>query len=138
MTDLHYKMFKLTSGETIVCMTDDDCENLFDKKTICILDPVLVTNIRLPKGDYLFESFMLTPWLSFSDQPIYDISTVSIILSSDIKDSLKNNYVEFVNKSKQETPKNDQQDIEEFFQELEEGLENEEEIEIPGGSRVLH
>jgi hypothetical protein len=137
MTNLYYKLFKLSSGENIICTTDDNCDDLFSRKTICVMDPVQINNVRIPKGEYLIESYVLTSWLSFTDQPIYDISTTNIIVVSDILDSLKNNYLEFVTKSSKDNTPSDNE-IEEIFNEMQKGIDENEENQPPERTRTIH
>lgn len=135
MSNLYYKLIKVTSGETIVCSTDDDCSNLTEKNSICIVDPVLVNHVRIPKGEYLVESYVLLPWLSFSAHAIYDLPTSQIIIATDVKESVKNNYIEFVvNKNMEDMGDDsafkattDEDTIDEILTNLEESMENEEE-----------
>ena len=135
--NLHYKLIKLTSGETIVCTTDDDCNNLTEKSSICIVDPVLVNHVRIPKGDYLVESYILLPWMSFAADAIYDLPTSQIIIAANVKESIMNNYLDFVfNKNSENmgddsifNPTTDEDTIDEILTKLEESIEEDEEDE---------
>jgi hypothetical protein len=150
MTDLNCKIFKLTSGETIIGVTDDNCENLYDKKSILVMDPVLINQVRIPRGDILVESYILLPWISLASNPLFEISTTQILTTSDVKEHLKASYNEYITSRMTEENSNSEKDksnaeeiIEEIFNSL--GEENEEEAreEFSGGNtgrvtRTLH
>lgn len=95
----HYKLLKLSNGESIVCCTDDDCQNLRSKVSIHICDPVLVTPFRMPKGMTIAETFIMTPWISISDESVFEVPTEQIIIAVDIKENFKENYKSFIESS---------------------------------------
>jgi len=95
----HYKLLKLSNGENIVCATDDDCQNLRSKTSIHICDPVLITPFRIPKGMSIAETFIMTPWISISDESVFEVPTEQILVAVDIKDNFKENYISFVESS---------------------------------------
>jgi hypothetical protein len=91
-----YKYFKLVSGEGIICKTEDDCKNIYKQKTVSVTDPVILNPVRIPRGEILIESYIMYPWFSFSPDNVYEIPTQQIVLASNIKESLKKNYVEYL------------------------------------------
>ena len=72
-TNINYKIIKLTTGETIVCSTEDSCEDLLEKKTIIIINPVILNHVRIPRGSSLIESYIMFPWMSFTENNIFTI-----------------------------------------------------------------
>jgi len=133
--ETNYKMIKLVTGEIIICTTDDDCEDLHKKEVITVMDPVLMNQLRIPREGYIFESYVLLPWLSFCETPMFDIPTKHILVAGDIKEQLKTNYLDFIiNKAEEEmnqlnpTKESSHQDtIEEILDNIIEGIEHEEE-----------
>ena len=107
--DIQYKYLKLSTGDNIVCKTDDDCRNLFDRNTISVSDPVVLNAVRVPRGEVLVESYIMYPWFSFSKEKIYEISTKQIILAVNINDNLKENYIGYL-KTQEEKEKEDDDD----------------------------
>jgi hypothetical protein len=107
--DIQYKYLKLSTGDNIVCKTDDDCKNLFDRNTISVSDPVVLNAVRVPRGEVLVESYIMYPWFSFSKEKTYEISTKQIILAVNINDNLKENYIGYL-KTQEEKEKEDNDD----------------------------
>lgn len=95
MSNPNVKILKLTSGEDIVCKTFDECKDLKDRN-ILISDPVILNQIRVPRGDMIVESYILSPWSALSVANVFEISTSHIIVATDIKETLKDNYITFV------------------------------------------
>jgi len=95
MSNPNVKILKLTSGEDIVCKTFDECKDLKDRN-ILISDPVILNQIRVPRGDMIVESYILSPWSALSAANVFEISTSHIIVATDIKETLKDNYITFV------------------------------------------
>lgn len=97
-----YKMLKLTSGDNIICGTEDDCKNFPERKIISVTNPVVLNVLRMPREDRLVESYVLVPWFSFSSSNVYEISTEQIITAIEINDSLKYNYLDYLEARQQE------------------------------------
>jgi hypothetical protein len=95
MNDPTIKILKLTSGEDIVCKTFDECKDL-KGRNISITDPVVLNQIRMPRGDMIVESYILSPWVSLANTAIFEISTDHIIVAADTKETLKDNYTKFI------------------------------------------
>jgi len=95
MNDPNVKILKLTSGEDIVCKTFDECKDL-KGRNISITDPVVLNQIRMPRGDMIVESYILSPWVSLANTAIFEISTDHIIVAADTKETLKDNYIKFI------------------------------------------
>ena len=93
---LNYKYLKLSNGENILCMTDDDCENLTKKKFIHILEPVLITPFRFPRGVKIMETFIMQPWVPFASEKFFTISTSSIIMATNVHDDFKDQYEKYI------------------------------------------
>jgi len=102
MTPLNYRYLKLSNGDAIICGTDDDCSSLYDKKTIHIVDPVCVDQIRIPRAGFIIESFVLTPWIKLAKDNIFVLKTDQIITATEVKDSVLKNYKEFIDDAKHE------------------------------------
>ena len=95
MTNPNVKLLKLTSGEDIVCKTFDECKDL-KGRNISITDPVVLNQIRMPRGDMIVESYILSPWVALANTEIFEISTDHIIVAADTKETLKDNYIKFI------------------------------------------
>lgn len=120
---LNYKYIKLSNGENILCMTDDNCEDFVKKKVIHILEPVLVTPFRFPRGLKIVETFIMQPWVPFSADKVFTISTSSIIMATDVLEDFKQQYEKYIETSEQMgTPT----------------IENKGEIDAQGIEELLH
>lgn len=98
----HYKLFKLVNGENIVCSTDDDCSNLRSKTSVFVCDPVLITPVRIPRGVRIVETYVMTPWISITDEKIFEIATDQILVATDVKEHFKENYISYVDDTNQQ------------------------------------
>ena len=96
MEDLYYKYLKLSSGDNIICMTTDNCEDIYDRKTIQVTHPVILSAMRMPSSRGVVESYIMYPLFSFSGEEIYTIPTSQIVLVINIKENLKNNYLTYL------------------------------------------
>ena len=95
MNDPNVKILKLTSGEDIICKTFDECKDL-KGRNISITDPVVLNQIRMPRGDMIVESYVLSPWVALGNTESFEISTDHIIVAVDTKETLKDNYIKFI------------------------------------------
>ena len=146
-TEFHYKLLKLSNGENIVCTTDDNCENLKSKVSVYICDPVLVTPVRIPKGINIVETYIMTPWISISEEKIFEIPTDQIIVAANVKKYFIENYKSFIDSKddlEKETPLLDREkSIKNFLKSISEN-ENEETQEtgiesiLVPGTRSIH
>ena len=102
MEDLYYKYLKLSSGDNIICMTTDNCEDIYDKKTIQVTQPVILSAIRMPSSRGVVESYIMYPLFSFSGEEVYTIPTSQIVLVMNIKENLKNNYLTYLSERDEE------------------------------------
>jgi hypothetical protein len=112
----NYKLIKLTSGETIVCTTEDSCEDLAEKKTITIVNPVALNHVRIPRGTILVESYIMLPWMSFTENNTFNVSTSQIIVAATIKEELRKNYIDYIISRNDDSSDDDSDDTE--FHEL--------------------
>ena len=128
---INYKFLRLTSGDSIICKTTDDCKQLTGKRIISVSDPVILNMLRLPRDGVLIESYVLFPLFSFSEENIYEIPVHQIVVATNIKESLKNNYLEYImyrdNKDElyaesDDAEETDEEIIEELFEKFEQSL----------------
>lgn len=137
--NLYYRYVKLTTGDCLVCKTEDEYKNVHDLKTIKLIDPVVLTPFRLPKEEVMIESYIMYPWFSFSEDSEYTISTQQVVFCVSIKEKLKDNYLAFLDQRKEQAtaletePTTDEEVneiteemIEQFFNELGDTLNEEE------------
>ena len=128
---VNYKFLRLTSGDSIICKTTDDCKQLTGTRIISVTDPVILNMLRLPRDGVLIESYVLFPLFSFSEENVYEIPVHQIVVATNIKESLKNNYLEYImyrdNKDElyaesDDAEETDEEIIEELFEKFEQSL----------------
>ena len=108
-----YKYVKLTNGENIIVMTDTDCKEFKDRKSISILNPVELSTVRMANGPMLMESTTLQPWIKVATDDVIELPTESIIVIADVKEEAIEQYKIFL-----EEYKNRKEDIEEQEEEI--------------------
>ena len=87
---------------------------------------MLLNQIRVPYGAGIMESYTLSPWLSLAEDEFYEIPVHYIILAANIKDTLKDNYIKYVQDRKEselEQIESEKDDLE--VEESETTIENE-------------
>ena len=99
----YYKLIKLTTGETIVTETKDNCKSIYRKKSLTVINPVVLNTLRMPKVNRIVESFMLTTWFNLSDEEEFQISTSQIIAVADAGETVKSIYLNFLEERDKES-----------------------------------
>lgn len=95
-----YKLLKLNNGEDLVCKTEENL-SLTDKQSIIIQDPMVLNQVRVPYGQGIVESYTLSPWMALCENEFYEIPVQYIIVAADIKETLKENYIKYVQDRKE-------------------------------------
>jgi hypothetical protein len=147
----NYKLVKLLSGETLVCSIREDNFDLevYDNKTISLYKPVLLNALKMPSTRGMVESFIFSPWGFFSSQEKFLVQMNHIIMIADLKDSIKEYYLDYINQSDEEAAiKSDDsdeeeiedgdEDFEEFFNSITKKEEDEENEARDGNSRITY
>ena len=88
-------------------MTDTDCKEFKDRKSISILNPVELSTVRMANGPMLMESTTLQPWIKIATDDVIELPTESIIVIADMKEEAIEQYKIFL-----EEYKNRKEDIE--------------------------
>ena len=102
MENPYYKYLKLSSGDNIICTTTDDCEDIYDRKSIKVTQPVILSAIRMPSSRGIVESYIMYPLFTFTEEEEYVIPTSQIVLAINIKENLKNNYLTYLSERDEE------------------------------------
>lgn len=147
----NYKLVKLLSGETLVCTIREDNFDLevYDNKTISLYSPVLLNALKMPSTRGMVESFIFSPWGFFSSQEKFLVQINHIVMIADLKDSIKEYYLDYINQSNEEAviKSNDSdeeeiedgdEDFEEFFNSITKKEEDEENEARDGNSRITY
>jgi len=95
---VYYKILKLTSCENIICTTEDEYSDWINRKSIILVNPVVLVGIKFPapSGDTYLEKFIMNSWMPFSLHSEIEIPINQIITMSDIDDQLTSRYNEYI------------------------------------------
>lgn len=140
---MYCKFLKLTNGENIMVTTDDNCETFAGKEFIDIVDPVLISSFRFPRGNMVVESFVMQPWIKMAVKDVMKIPVKSIVVAADVQEMAISQYKTFVEESVNEISRDlTEEDIEETFKEFlnttESGEEEEENDDDGSRNRTYH
>lgn len=139
---MYHKLIKLTNGENILAITDDNCDTFKNKEFIHVLDPLLLATITIPRSGLVIESYVLQPWLRVVKDDVVKIPVSSIVLVADLEDSTIEQYKSYLKNMNSSTSENDVlnfEDEEEGDESLEQLLQSvlgESEEEDDGQPRV--
>lgn len=98
---MHCKLIKLTNGEDIIAQTDDKCETFVDKEFISVIDPVLIGTIRMPRGAYIVDAFVMQPWLKMAEPDVVLLPTRNIVVAVEVQESTARQYFEYIDETNQ-------------------------------------
>jgi hypothetical protein len=123
--------------------TDDNCETFAGKEFIDIVDPVLISSFRFPRGNMVVESFVMQPWIKMAVKDVMKIPVKSIVVAADVQEMAISQYKTFVEESVNEISRDlTEEDIEETFKEFlnttESGEEEEENDDDGSRNRTYH
>lgn len=128
---MYCKFLKLTNGENIIVSTDDNCETFVNKEFIDIVDPVLISSFRFPKGNMVVESFVMQPWIKMAKNDVMRLPVNNIVVATDVQEMAVNQYKTFVDESVNEvsselTEDDIEETLNEYFSDAGDGEEDEE------------
>jgi hypothetical protein len=128
---MYCKYLKLTNGENIIVSTDDNCETFNNKEFIDIVDPVLISSFRFPKGNMVVESFVMQPWIKMAKKDVMRIPVNNIVVATDVQEMAVSQYKTFVEESVNEvsnelTEEDIEETLNEFFSDADDGEEDQE------------
>ena len=93
-------------------MTDTDCKEFKDRKSISICNTVELSTVRMTNGPVLMESTTLQPWIKIATDDVIELPTESIVVIVDIKEDAIEHYKIFL-----EEYNNPKEEVEEKMEE---------------------
>jgi hypothetical protein len=98
MTDEHFKLVKLKTGETILCAMHDDIKSVAGESHLYLIEPVQVVQQQQTKnnGQVVGETFVLRPWLGLSDSEEFVIGTDIVLTIGNLKHEVKEQYISYI------------------------------------------
>lgn len=134
----YYKFVKLSNGDNIIVMTDTDCKEFKDRKSISIINPVELSTVRLANGPVIMESVTMQPWIKIATDDVIDLPTESIVVIADMKQDAIDQYKIFLEDYKnpieedefdEEIVEPTEEEIELFQKILSESMDHQSELE---------
>jgi hypothetical protein len=98
--NIGYKILKLNTGDDLVCKMEENL-NIKEYQSIFVQDPMVLNQLRSPFGGGIIESYTLSPWIALSSDDFYEIPVQYIVVVADIKETLKENYIKYVQDRKE-------------------------------------
>lgn len=98
--NIGYKILKLNTGDDIVCKMEENL-NIKEYQSIFVQDPMVLNQLRSPFSGGIIESYTLSPWMALSSDDFYEIPVQYIVVVADIKETLKENYIKYVQDRKE-------------------------------------
>jgi len=75
--------------------------NIKEYQSIFVQDPMVLNQLRSPFNGGIIESYTLSPWMALSSDDFYEIPVHYIVVVADIKETLKENYIKYVQDRKE-------------------------------------
>ena len=90
------KIIKFENGETIVAVVEGS-EDYRSLNLLKILYPIEIVSEQTLNGETVLERFSLKPWITLSDETLFEISTRNISTIVDLKETYIGGYERMVN-----------------------------------------
>ena len=93
---MYCKFLKLTSGENLIVSTEDECNELADKKYIEVSEPVEIHSMKMPYAGGIIESYIMQPWLKMSAKEVLKIPARNIVIATNVLEKAETQYKQFI------------------------------------------
>ena len=93
---MYCKFIKLTSGENLIVSTEDECNELADKKYIEVSEPVEIHSMKMPYAGGIIESYIMQPWLKMSAKEVLKIPARNIVIATKVLEKAETQYKQFI------------------------------------------
>jgi hypothetical protein len=91
-----YIFLKLTNGDSLMCMTDNDIDDLKKLKFLSITDPIQIFSFKMPHEGAVIEKYIMQAWTPFSSSNKMNIPINNIIFCGALKEFFIDKYMEYV------------------------------------------
>jgi hypothetical protein len=99
MSEPDYKLLKLSTGDTIICMIQPEC-NIFTNESVFVINPIVVDVMKVPAEDGFYETCIMYAWNSFSSDEACEIATMHILACTNPTANIKEYYLKYLENSK--------------------------------------
>ena len=93
---MYCKFIKLTSGENLIVSTEDECNELADKKYIEVSEPVEIHSMKMPYAGGIIESYIMQPWLKMSAKEVLRIPARNVVIATNVLEKAETQYKQFI------------------------------------------
>lgn len=93
---MYNKFFKLINGDDVVAQTEDSCESFLEKEFIEVNNPIIINQVKVPRGPFIMETFVMKPWVTFSKSNTVRIPTRCIVTTTDLHELVEEQYIKYV------------------------------------------
>jgi len=103
------KYLKLTSGESIIALTNELSEGN-TKNFLEVIDPVLINSVAVPLNNMIVETYIMQPWIKMAKTNIVKIYINNIVATMDVSEKAESQYKNYIveyNKQTEEINKKD-------------------------------
>jgi hypothetical protein len=91
-----YIFLKLTNGDSLMCMTDNDIDDLKKLKFLSISDPIQIFSFKMPHEGSIIEKYIMQAWTPFSSANKMSIPISNIVFCGALKEFFIDKYMEYV------------------------------------------
>ena len=91
-----YIFLKLTNGDSLMCMTDNDIDDLKKLKFLSITDPIQIFSFKMPHEGAVIEKYIMQAWTPFSSSTTMSIPINNVIFCGALKEFFIDKYMEYV------------------------------------------
>lgn len=117
------KYLKLVNGDNIIVQTDSTTSDLTTKDNISIVDPVQITSMRIPRGVFVVESYIMQPWLKVAKNDVITLPTRNIMVVAEVNDMVKEQYKIYLQENLDSPLKPVRQDVDGFAENRDEAFD---------------
>lgn len=93
---MYYKFLKLVNGDNLIVTTDDQCSTLKDKEYLSVVDPVLISSMRFPRGTMVVETYVMQPWIKMAKSDVFQIPINNIVIATDVHEMAEEQYKKYI------------------------------------------
>lgn len=90
------KLFKLVNGDDVIAQTEEGFSSLNDSGYINLIEPILVSSIKITRDNFIIETFVMKPWLKLSKEDEVQVSVRNIVAVTDVIETAKRKYFQYL------------------------------------------
>jgi len=104
------KYLKLTSGESIIALTNDIPEE-GSKSFLEVIDPVLINSVAVPLDNMIVETYVMQPWIKMAKTNTVKIYINNIVATMDVSEKAESQYKSYIVEYNKQTEEINEKDL---------------------------